>query len=426
MPASLNFCFRSRQQPWLTGRAVAAFTPYQRRLLIFLSVATFFEGYDFFAITQLLPHLGVEFDLDRAGMGLLLGITNIGAILAFFLVRAADRFGRRRLLAVTIAGYTLFTITSGLAVSVWDFGLSQLLAKVFLLAEWALAMVVAAEEFPAERRGSVIGIIQAFSALGSIVCAGVVPLLVTAPFGWRSVYFVGIVPLLALAYLRRGMQETSRFAATGAADTKTPLMHIWHTPYRGAVIRLASVWFFAYIAAQCGISFWKLYAMGEIHLTEQQAGNAIAQAALVAMPMNFAAGYLIDKIGRRWGATVIFATGSVAIYFAYTLSDLRLLTVALIFAVFSVSSYLPILNAYTTELFPTELRGSAFAWCNNILGRASYVFAPVLVGEAASRVGAYGPVVVWTAIFPLITTALVWALLPETKGLDLDETSALH
>lgn len=122
----------------------------------------------------------------------------------------------------------------------------------------------------------------------------------------------------------------------------------------------------------------------------------------------------------------MFVTGSVAIYFAYTISDLRMLTVALIFTVFSVSSYLPILNAYTTELFPTELRGSAFAWCNNILGRASYVFAPMLVGAAAAKVGAYGPVVVWTAVFPIITTVLVWALLPETKGLDLDETSALH
>lgn len=405
---------------------MAAFTPYQRKLLVFLSVATFFEGYDFFAITQLLPHLREEFSLGKTGTGVLLGATNVGAILAFFLVRAADRFGRRRLLAITIAGYTLFTITSGLALTVWDYGLSQLLAKVFLLAEWALAMVVAAEEFPAERRGTVIGVIQAFSALGSIVCAGVVPLLVTTHFGWRSVYFVGIVPLAALAYLRRGMQETTRFAATSAADQQTDLFHIWRTPYRGAVLRMASIWFFAYIAAQCGISFWKDYAMAEIHLEEQQAGNAIAQAAVVAMPLNFAAGYMIDKIGRRWGAALVFGTGSVSIYLAYTLTSLPALTVALIFAVFSVSSYLPILNAYTTELFPTELRGSAFAWCNNILGRVSYVVAPATVGYLADVTGAYGPVVVWTAVFPLVTTGLVFALLPETKGLDLEATSALH
>ncbi|MEZ4329715.1 MAG: MFS transporter [Polyangiales bacterium] len=407
---------------------MAGLTPYQRKLLAFLSVATFFEGYDFFAITQLLPHLRAEFEMDKTATGVLLGATNIGAILAFFLVRAADRFGRRRLLGITIAGYTLFTITSGLAVSAWDFGLSQLLAKVFLLAEWALAMVVAAEEFPAEKRGTVIGIIQAFNSLGAIICAGVVPMLVTLHFGWRSVYFVGILPLLALAYLRRGMQETTRFAAVRAESggEEPGLFHIWRTPYRGAVLRMAAIWFFAYIAAQCGISFWKDYAMAEIHLEEQQAGNAIAQAAVVAMPLNFAAGYLIDRIGRRWGAALVFGTGSVSIYFAYTLTSLPALTVALIFAVFSVSSYLPILNAYSTELFPTQLRASAFAWCNNILGRVSYVLAPAMVGYLADQAGAYGPVVVWTAVFPLVTTGLVFALLPETKGLDLEATSALH
>ena len=77
---------------------MAGLTPYQRKLLAFLSVATFFEGYDFFAITQLLPHLRAEFEMDKTATGVLLGATNIGAILAFFLVRAADRFGRRRLL----------------------------------------------------------------------------------------------------------------------------------------------------------------------------------------------------------------------------------------------------------------------------------------------------------------------------------------
>ena len=222
------------------------------------------------------------------------------------------------------------------------------------------------------------------------------------------------------------VSPTARDTATNAADTKTPLTHIWGTPYRGAVVRLSVVWFFAYIAAQCGISFWKDYATSELGIDDLQAGGAIAIAAVVAMPMNFGAGYLIDKIGRRWGATLVFFTGSVSIYLAYTLTDLPQLTVVLIFAMFSVSSYLPILNAYTTELFPTELRGSAFAWANNLLGRASYVFAPALVGTLADRAGSFGAVVVWTAVFPIVTTGLVWALLPETKGLDLDETSLLH
>ena len=36
------------------------FTAYQWKLFLFLSVATFFEGYDFIALTQILPSLRQE------------------------------------------------------------------------------------------------------------------------------------------------------------------------------------------------------------------------------------------------------------------------------------------------------------------------------------------------------------------------------
>ena len=65
-------------------------TPYQRKLFLFLSVATFFEGYDFFALTQILPNLRADMDLPREASGYIVGIVNIGTILAFWLVRRAD------------------------------------------------------------------------------------------------------------------------------------------------------------------------------------------------------------------------------------------------------------------------------------------------------------------------------------------------
>jgi putative MFS transporter len=84
-----------------------SFTPYQRRLSLFLSVATFFEGYDLIAITQVLPDLHADFALSKSAGGLLVAAVNIGAVAAWLLVRRADRWGRRRLLAWTIAGYTV-------------------------------------------------------------------------------------------------------------------------------------------------------------------------------------------------------------------------------------------------------------------------------------------------------------------------------
>jgi len=143
-------------------------TPYQRKLFIFLSVATFFEGYDFFALTQILPNLREDMGLPPEASAYIMGTVNIGTILAFWLVRRADIWGRRRVLTVTIAGYTIFTFLSGLAPNVYVFVGAQLIARIFLLAEWSTSMVMAAEEFPASKRGMTIGVIQACSSLGAI------------------------------------------------------------------------------------------------------------------------------------------------------------------------------------------------------------------------------------------------------------------
>ena len=71
--------------------ADASLDSYQRRLLIFLSVATFFEGYDLIAITQLLPELREDFALSPSEGGLLVAFANLGAVAAWLLVRRADQ-----------------------------------------------------------------------------------------------------------------------------------------------------------------------------------------------------------------------------------------------------------------------------------------------------------------------------------------------
>jgi len=419
-------------------------TSYQKRLFVFLSVATFFEGYDFMALTQLLPELRADFGLDRTAGGLLFGVINAGTVIAFLLIRKADAWGRRRVLTITIAGYTIFTGISGLAPNVWVFGVLQLIARVFLIAEWATSMVIAAEEFPAERRGMVIGVIQAFVSLGAIVCAGVVPLLKTlAPvdgpgflwlpegtdWGWRLIYFVGVAPLVILAFARRNLRETKRFEEDVASKQKREprsIFYVLRTPHRKRVLQLGLIWFTTYLCTQNGISFWKEYAVAEAGLTDGQVGLAISIAAVGAMPLIFYAGRLIDVIGRRPGAAIIFTAGAIGIFFAYRLEGMVPLTIALVFGIFGASAPMPVLNAFNTELFPTDIRGDAFAWSNNLLGRVGYVLSPALVGVLADEVGAWGPVLQVTAIFPILAVVLIYAMLPETKGKDLGETAAMH
>ena len=402
-------------------------TAYQWKLFAFLSVATFFEGYDFIALSQILPNLRADMGLDQGQGGMLVAFINAGTVLAYLLVRKADQWGRRRVLMITIVGYTVFTFLSGLAPNVWVFALLQLMARVFLIGEWAVCMVYAAEEYPADRRGMVIGVIQAFSSLGSIVCAGVVPLLLSSAYGWRSVYFVGVLPLVVVAVMRRKLQETQRFTTQVAADGGAgaqPFFRILGTPYRKRVFQLALIWGLTYVCTQNAITFWKEFVMGDRGWTDSQVSVAITIAAVGSMPLVFLSGKLLDLIGRRGGATVIFIAAAAGAAGAYSLHGRWPLTAALVLAIFGASAVLPVLNAYTSELFPTDLRGDAFALSNNLLGRIGYVLSPLAVGQAALHVG-WGPAVSATALFPLLALGLILWLLPETRGQELEQTSAL-
>ncbi|MBI4706003.1 MAG: MFS transporter [Deltaproteobacteria bacterium] len=408
-----------------SAAAPGPLTGYQRRLFVFLSVATFFEGYDFIALTQLLPNLRADMRLSEAAAGVLVAVINFGTVLAYLLVRRADRWGRRRLMAVTIAGYALFTFASGLAPGAASFGVFQLLARMFLIAEWATSMVYAAEEFPADRRGMVIGVIQGCSSLGAIACAGLAPLLLRTAWGWRTVYLVGVVPLLLLAYARRGLRESRRFAAeVGEQGPERSLWHLWRTPYRRRMIELALIWAVTYVGTNNAVTFWKEFAVHERGLSDAQVGLAITVAALVSMPMVFYAGTLLDRIGRRPGAAVIFGLTAFGVFGSYTAREPWLLTAALVLGIFGASAVLPVLNAYTTELFPTALRGAAFAWSNNLLGRIGYVLSPLAIGLAAGRVG-WGTSLRATALAPIVALVLIFALLPETRHKELEQTAAL-
>jgi MFS transporter, putative metabolite:H+ symporter len=406
---------------------VTPLDPYQKKLFVFLGVATFFEGYDFFALAQLLPNLRADLGLSATAGGLLVTVINVGTVLAYLLVRQGDRWGRRRVLTITIVGYTLSSLLTAAAPNAIVFAIAQLVGRIFLIGEWATAMVVAAEEFPADRRGMVIGIIQAMSSLGSILCAALVPTLLKTPLGWRSVYLVGAVPLVVVAFARRGLRETARFEQVKAArgnEAPAAFTSILRGPHRGRVLRIALAWGLTYVCTQCAITFWKEFAMAERNMTDGEVATAITIAAVGSLPVVLSAGKLLDVFGRKRSAIVIFLVGSASVVACYTLHGTVALTIALAFGIAGVNAVLPVLNAYTAELFPTELRSDAYAWGNNLLGRIGYVVAPVVVGLAAERVG-WGTALASTAVFPILALVLVLVHLPETGGKELEETATV-
>jgi len=405
---------------------LSTFTPYQRRLFGFLSIATFFEGYDFIALSQILPNLRAEFRLSEAEGGMLGSVISLGTIFAYILVRLADRVGRRRMLLVSIFGYSVFTVLSGLSFRAYDFAAFQFTARVFQIAAWAVSMIIAAEEFPAERRGFVLGVIQASNSLGVVVCAALVPFLLQSAWGWRSVYFVGVLPVLLLPYARGRIAETTLFVAhTGQwRQPDVRPFAILRGPYRARVLQMALIWGLTYMTTNTALLFWKEFAVGQRGFTDHDVGQAVVIASVAAVPFVFSVGKLIDHWGRRHSAVVIYSAAIVFGILAYRLHAFWALTACLTVGIVASIAMLTLLNALTTELFPTTMRADAFAWSNNLLGRIGYVLAPGIVGTLAGSLG-WSTAVPLTSISLLAALVLIWWLIPETAGKELEEAAKI-
>jgi putative MFS transporter len=201
-------------------------------------------------------------------------------------------------------------------------------------------------------------------------------------------------------------------------------MAILRSPYKKRVLQMALIWGLTYMCTNTVVVFWKEYAVAEAGFTDGQVATALAIASLIAMPFIFSVGKLLDVWGRRRSAVLIYSVSAVFVVLAYQLTSFWILTVCLAFAIFAAIALLALLNAFTTELFPTDLRADAFAWSNNLLGRIGYVIAPVIVANAAETFG-WGPSVSATTISIVIALVLILVWLPETGMKELEETAAV-
>jgi putative MFS transporter len=397
------------------------------RLLAFLGVATFFEGFDVTAMAQVLPQLGsaAGFGLSESAKGWLVGAIGLGPMLAWFLVQRADRVGRRPVMALTLTGYAVCTLLSGLSPNAWVFGLCQVVARAFLVGEWAVAMVYAAEEFPAGERGRVMGLLHALAYFGGLACGALAPALSKGPLGWRTVFLVGVLPALLMAFARRSLPETQRFLDGKVERAEAgELLAIWRSAWSRRLWVASAAWALTYVCVAPTVNFWKQFVVRERGFSEPEFVQAFVAGALVALLPIFAVGRITEWLGRRRSAAVLFPFCAAAVAAAFSLHGFWPLALSFGAAMFGTAAVVPLLNAWTTELFPTHLRGSAFAWSNTLLGRVGSVLAPVLMGQAASSVG-WGLPVALSALGPLLASALVLGAFPETKGQELEETSRL-
>ncbi|MEE9263656.1 MAG: MFS transporter, partial [Vicinamibacteria bacterium] len=399
-------------------------TPEQRRSLLAASLGWMLDSMDVQLYALILLDVMHSLDLDKGTGGLLASFTLLssaaGGVLFGIL---ADRIGRTRALMASILVYSVFTAACGLSQNVLQLAVFRILLGFGMGGEWACGAALVAETWPPQHRGKAMGIMQSAWAVGYGAAAAVTAI-VLPNFGWRAVFFVGILPALVTLWIRRSVPEPEIWLRSRERtdEEHIGIGTIFAPPY------LRSTLLATFMNAGTMFAWWGLFTWIPSYLRlppeEGGAGLTIVGSSVWIIVLTVGQwfgyvtfGFVADAIGRKRAYLIYLLTAAVLVpIYGSTRNPTALLVLGPFLAFFG-TGYFSGFGTISAELFPTRIRATAQGLTYNI-GRIASAAAPFVVGELAKTYGLGMAFNVTAAAF-LFSAALA-ALLPETRGKSLE------
>jgi MFS family permease len=389
-------------------------------------VATFsgwmLDGMDVMIYTFVMPSLISLWHITRGQAGMLatsaLVVSAAGGWVAGL---AADRFGRVRILQITIAWFALFTFLSGFTTSYSQLLVVRALQGLGFGGEWAVGSVLIGEKVQARFRGRAVGTTQAGWAIGWAMAAAFYALffhLLPETWAWRAMFFVGILPAALAFWIRGNVHEPEVFSSAERKNASMVIQEMFSQSMLRTILLTSAV----ALGAQGG--YYAFNTFLPLYLQSRGLGVAAASGYVAVVIAGAFTGYmtsahLADALGRRT-SMVLFACGSfvaLAGYLALPLGTGAMLALGFPAGFFTSGVFGP-MGSFFSELFPTRLRASGQGFAYNV-GRALGAFFPAVVGIASAHM----PLRLAIAGMSLSAYAFMVGavlLLPETRGRELN------
>ncbi|HEY3083915.1 MAG TPA: MFS transporter [Candidatus Dormibacteraeota bacterium] len=384
----------------------------QRVILTWAGIAVVLTAYQGSVLVIALPAVATEFHARVPALSDLYSVLAIGSLGALPLSTLADRFGRKRLIAVGIAGSSMANFVSGFAPSIAILAFLKLFAVCFevLVAGVVTALIV--EEAPAEHRGAAVSVIALLSGVGIFLVVVAYP--VIAP-NWRWLYYASGVGVLIAPFIWWLLPESKTWQSVRI--TTSAMRLLLERPWRRRVLILATMTGLLAVLLGPAGRLYTVYATFVLDWSTLLISILIVVCGIAGAVSYLAGGYLTDRFGRRGPAIALtvsvaaatslsFATGSIAFFVGNVLWS----------ALASAST--PVFGAWSGELFPTRARATAeaaiavVAAMGNIAGlQAVAALAPATGLGGAIQLGGVAA----------IAGAMLLFLLPETKQQPLPE-----
>jgi MFS family permease len=352
--------------------------------------------------------------------GILNSITLIaGAVGGIAFGVLADRIGRKRALMASVLIYSIFTAACGTVQSVFQLAVFRICLGLGMGGEWATGAALVSETFPARHRGKALAFVQSAWAIGYGLAA-LVNLIAMPIWGWRGVFFVGVLPALFTIWIQRRIEEPKIWhAAAPAARGRFGAL------FEPGIARVTVA--IAIMNSCCLFAWWGLnsWVPAYLRLSPAQGGIGLSSSTMslfvIAMQVGMWFGYvsfgfIADAIGRKptYIGYVLAAAILLPLY-GLLRTPMALLLLGPFVAFFG-TGYFSGLGALVAELYPTAVRATAAGFCYNF-GRIASAAAPFTVGRLASTQGFGVAFAVTGAAFLL--AAIAWIGIPATGNREL-------
>jgi MFS family permease len=383
------------------------------------------------SLRELLPRSGITATKGNIGVygGLLFALFLFGWGLAFLWGPVGDKFGRVRTLMLTIVWYSVFTFLSALVTNVWQLAVLRLLAGIGIGGEWAMGGTFVAEEWPEERRRAGAGYMHTGYWVG-VFLAALVNYSIGSRLGWRTMYAIGGLPALLLAWVRHGVTEPARWKQKEGVVRAWQIWRPFAILFSDALRRRTILNSSYMLVSVCGLWAGTVYVPAAVTALAEAGGRVGPQAAQLASRATMlvalatilgclAMPWLAEKFGRR-GALGFFFTLMLAFtaltfgkVFYLGAAGLPWFFVCLFFLGFGGANF-AVYTLWLPEQYPTECRASAFAFSTSFarFGGAGITF---LVGAGVQHYGSLGiPVAITSLAFAIGLLLIPFGV--ETRG----------
>jgi MFS family permease len=411
--ASVNPAEPSRLFSWPRDTTAA-----ERQTLVAGGLGWMLDAMDVMLYSLVLAFLMREFAMDTRTAGFLNSLTLLASAIGGLLFGwVADRNGRTRALMASIGLYSVASAACGFSRSIPELAAFRFLLGLGMGGEWTAAAALIAETWRPEHRGKALGLMQSSYAIGEAIAALVVAV-VLPHFGWRAVFFVGVLPALLVFWIRRNVPEPAVWKDRSKID-RSGFFSVLRAKGILRVGALATTMNAFGMFGYWGLFTW-IPAYLSLPVSQGGRGLSLVKTTTFFLVLCFGKwlgyasfGFFADAFGRRKPYFIYLLIAAVLTPIYGSAKSAFWLLLLGPFVAFFGTGFFSGYAAIASEIFPTEIRAAAMGLSYNI-GRGLSSLAPFAVGALALHFGIGPAFSLLAAAF--FVAALLALLLPETSG----------